>query len=368
MGGLITLGIMLIIAYVLTLSLKIIYRRFWNVSLYYNMGFSAMTAFEGGYITITEKITNNKRLPLPWVLVNYKIPSVFTYVDSQNRKIKFGEYRELLYIVGMKKTISKKYKVICNKRGVYQLTGFALSGNNPLMNDYRYMDLNIHYTLTVYPKLADYEELEIMYKKMSGDMLARRFINPDPFTFKGIREYQPYDNFRQINFTATAKTGELMSNIYDFTVSQEITILLNLQEYSEYYKREFVHEEAIRLAAFLCRRYAGSGIQVNLVCPSSEGQPVRIGPVSSNAHLENIYTALAQINLNVDISPVTQFITPTPGQTYVLVSSYHGNDLVSKFREMKEDANIFWIIPICEGDEVTISGEDIMEWEVRRDA
>jgi uncharacterized protein (DUF58 family) len=368
MGGLIAAAIMLATVYALALAQKIIYRLWWNFRLSYSMSFSEMTAFEGGCITITEKLSNNKRLPLPWVVVNYKIPSAFTYVDGQNRKIIFGEYRELLYAIGIKKTILKKSKVICGRRGVYQLTDFALSSNNPLMTDFMRMELGFHYTLTVYPKLVDYGEFEILCKKMSGDLLAKRFINPDPFTFKGIREYQPYDNFRQINFMATAKTGRLMSNIYDFTVSQEVTIILNLQEYNEYYKRDFVHEDAIRLAAFFCRHHARDGVQVNLICPSPDGKPVKTGGVSSDIHLEKIYTALAGINLNGSICPVTQFIPSYAGQTVILISSYHGNDLLEKFNEIKENANVVWIIPKCSRDEVTASGEGIFEWEAGKDA
>ena len=359
---------MLLAMIILAQTQKIIYRRLWNARLSYSMAFSAMTVFEGEQIIITEKLANNKRLPLPWVLVNYKIPSVFTYVNIMNQKIKFGEYRELLYVVGAKKAISKKYNVVCGKRGVYQLTNFALSSNNPLMTDFRHMELGFHYTLTVYPKLVDYDEFELFYKKMSGDLLAKRFINPDPFTFKGIREYQPYDNFRQINFMATAKTGELMSNIYDFTVSQEITILLNLQEYNQYYKRDFVHEEAIRLAAFLCRKYAGGGIQVNLVCPSPEGEPYQTGGVSSDAHLDRIYTALARINLDSDISSVMQYMPKSEGQAGILISSYHGQDLVEKLNEIKERSDIIWIIPKCGHDTVTVSGEDIVVWEACKNA
>jgi uncharacterized protein (DUF58 family) len=267
-----------------------------------------------------------------------------------------------------KKIIRQEYQAICDKRGIYPLSGYTLTSNNLLMTESKYQELDLRYSITVYPKLVEYPDSLIPLNRISGDIIAKRFINPDPFTFKGIREYQPQDNFKQINYKATAKACKLMSNIYDFTVSQEITVLLNLQEYNEYI-RDFVHEEAIRLAAFLCRRCIEAGITVSLVCPSPGGEPQVISNAFSKTQLEIVYTALAGINLNLINHSVADFIPSNREQYCVIISSYHGDDLQKKFREQKENGgNLMWVIPMCERDEINMEGEGITKWEVQRDA
>ncbi len=43
---------------------------------------------------------------------------------------------------------------------------------------------------------------------MMGDIATKRFLMEDPYMFKGIREYQPHDSFKSINFKAyAAKRG-----------------------------------------------------------------------------------------------------------------------------------------------------------------
>jgi len=299
---------------------------------------SKKAVFEGETITITDSLSNKKSLPLPWLHVSYNFSRFLVYLDNINRKVNRGERRTLLYIIGMNKTVSRKSNVLCNKRGYYSVTELVLSCNNLFMTEFTYEKISNDFELLVYPKIVDYSESMIPLNKMLGDITVKRFIDPDPFTFKGIREYQSYDSFRQINWKATAKIGDFMSNIYDFTVFQEITVLLDLQNY-KLYNREFVHEEAIRIAAFICRSCINKNIPVSMICPSADGSVMKLTGGSSAAHLEKIYTALAFIDLKKENDPVSDIIAEkNDNKEYILISSFNekciieissGNDTVT---------------------------------------
>jgi len=368
MPGFVITVIILITVYGFALLQKKIYSRFWNRNLIYSLGLSSKAAFEGEKITITDSLTNGKRLPLPWIHVSYRISRFLVYLDNVNKKIDRGERRSLIYLIGMNKTVTRKSTVLCSKRGCYLATGFSISSNNLLMTNFETKNLDLKFELLVYPRIVDYPESVIPLKRLLGDVTVRSFIDPDPFTFKGIREYQPYDSFRQINWGATARTGAMMSNIYDFTLSQDITVLLNLQDYNRY-DRDFVHEEAIRLAAFLCRRCVGMGIPVSLVCPGPDGKPMRIGSGLTRNHLESVYAALACINLAKMNLSVTDWFPIEPGKSTVLISSYHKPDVIRQFTSARErNAAVMWIVPFCARDKVTVDiSENIMTWEVSDD-
>jgi uncharacterized protein (DUF58 family) len=365
-GGTFAIAALLLGAYGFALLQKRVYRRHWDRNLTYSLNLSKNAAFEGEIVTLSETLSNRKGLPLPWVHVGYTLPRFLVLLNNVNQKIYRGEHRSLLYGVGARKAVTRRSAVLCGKRGHYVIRDFALSSNNLLMSELSRRGLENRYALTVYPRLTDFPENTIPFRRLSGAILARRFTNPDPFAFRGIREYQPTDHFRQINWCAAARTGELMSNVYDYTVSQEVTVLLNLQEYNKY-DRDFVHEESIRLAAFLCRRFAADGIPVSLVCPSGDGTPIRVGSGVSRAHLETAYTALAHIDLAVYRESAAGFLPLGHDRACVVVSSYAGEDFCERYEAMRSSGvDALWIAPLCDRD-AKPEAKGIVVWEVRDD-
>jgi len=368
MTGIIIAVGLIIIVFGFSAFQKVIYRRNWAKNLTFRLSSSNSAVFEGEKAVLIDSITNNKWLPLPWIHISYSLSNALAYLDNTGSRVDPGNRRSMVIIVGVKKTVSRKSTVLCSKRGHYQAADLVLMSNNPLMTNMLSEARPLRFSLLVYPRLVDYPESVIPLRKLMGELQVRRFIDPDPFTFKGIREYQSYDSFRQINWRATAKTGELMSNIYDFTVSQDITVLLNLQRYSEY-KRDFVYEEAIRLAAFICRQCVSMGIPVSLVCPAGDGKPVRISSGVSGQHLTSIYTALAYIDLRSYNASISGYMLAAPEKAFVLISPFHEQDFYESFAAMRDrSAGASWIIPFYGKDTISVaSDDDIIKLEVYED-
>jgi len=324
MPGIIIAGSLLAAIIGFSILQNYIYRRYWNKDLIYSLQSSKSAVFEGEKVTITDNLANRKRLPLPWVHVSYKLSRFLVYLDNISHKVNRGEWRTLLCIVGMNKTVSRKSTVLCSKRGYYTASNISIACNNLFLTRFVTEEIPLHFDLLVYPRIVNYSDSVIPLSRMLGDVSVKRFIDPDPFTFKGVREYQPYDSFRQINWKATAKSGEIMSNIYDFTIYQDILVLLELDNYDDYNK-SFVHEEAIRVAAFVCRSCIKRGIPVSLICPASNGNPTQINSGLSNAHLEKIYSTLAFIDVRRWNHPVADRIPAAGEKIYILISSISKN-------------------------------------------
>lgn len=90
--------------------------------------------------------------------------------------------------------------------------------------------LNQNTYLYVYPRYLNIDCLDVPFRKMIGTMTSRQFLYEDPFEFRGIRDYTSTDPMNSVNWTASARTGELMVNVHDSTSSQEAIIILNLKQ------------------------------------------------------------------------------------------------------------------------------------------
>ena len=98
---------------------------------------------------------------------------------------------------------------------------------------------------------------------INGEIKSKAHLIEDPFEFRGIREYQPYDSMKSINWKATAKTGELRVNMRDFTSQKVVRIFLNLED-TGIIKRTEACEAAIKVAAGLVKNFTSEDMEFAL--------------------------------------------------------------------------------------------------------
>jgi len=119
--------------------------------------------------------------------------------------------------------------------------------------------------LTVYPRLKNSEEfLEILIPDESSR--EDRFGLEDYYQIHGVRDYQPGDPPRSINWYATARTGALKANVYQRQASTHCLVVFDLSsEGQPLYEEKTVRnldpclEEAISLAAGIALFYLEKG-------------------------------------------------------------------------------------------------------------
>ena len=361
--------------FLLSVAQRLLFKYFWKRGLTIEVGFSASAASEGDTLNLTETLTNRKILPLPWVSAKFQVSKHLQFLDSTNSQVSDDYYRNDLFSVMMFQKITRTLPFVCGKRGFYRIKSIDLVSNDILYTSKLYSPEKSGAQLTVYPKLINVDEFAVPYKKISGNILARRFINPDPFEFKGIREYQSYDSFKSINFKASAKTGRYMVNMYDYTVSQEIIILLNLQKYSSFVSFP-LYEKSIRLAASLAEYYIKEGIPVSLISGAKDIITEKAAVILSGQsafHLNAVFEALARITLDSDAYPITEFTRGFSGdngnKVFILISTYNEPDIEQEFGRLRETgSDALWIIPSEYDTKITANMEKadgkIVRWEV----
>jgi len=349
----------------------LIYRKRWKRNLEMKLSFSAVEAFEGDRLYLTEELTNAKLLPLPWVAAKFQISRNLYFIGQRNFKISDDYYQNDIFSINMYQKITRRLDFICGRRGYYQIKSMNLASSNIFITEKLVKQIPCNAALTVFPKRIPFEELDILFRQVYGEIVVQRFTNPDPFAFKGIREYQPQDDFRSINFKATAKTNQLMVNINSSTASQELVILLNLQPYSAW-SREGVFEEGIRLAASAAEYFIRKGLAVGVYSNGLDAvthNQIRLKPGSGDGHFYSILQNLGRIDLSQQTEPFSGQIEKLihPETAYLLISSYDGERLQKAFERLRSMGTVArWILPALPEDEVQVEeSQYIQRWEVK---
>jgi uncharacterized protein (DUF58 family) len=361
---------MALFIWLLFLAQRALYNRFWDRKLALSLSFSSREAVEGEALELREELTNAKPLPLPWVTAKFQLSRDLVFPGRENFRVTDDYYQNDLFRVAMYQRIVRRQEFICGRRGYYRIKSADLGSSDVVISMRLIRRVDCAAELTVLPRLIPVADMEMIYKQMYGEVQVRRFTNPDPFAFRGIREYERGDDFRFVNFKATAKTGQLMVNVAGATASQELVILLNLEPYSEWAARS-VMEEAIRIAASVADHFCELGLSVGLVCNGRDavtGAPVRILPGSGARHAHNIMERLARVDLAQGQDSISEAMAGIDADepVYLLISPSFNEDVRDAFDRMdKAGLSIRWILPTA-GD-VIIKVDDhprISLWEV----
>lgn len=331
-----------------------IYKRYWHRQLSIQLKFASPQAMEGDDLYLTETISNGKLLPLPVVRVKFMVSRDLIFNDSPNSSVSDYFYRDDLVSILMYQRLTRTLDFHCSHRGYYTIKQADIVCNDPFFSLSLAKHMDVQESLYVYPRQLENCLIQIPFSRMIGTVLTKRLLNDDPFEFSGIREYQIYDSMKNINWKASAKTGELKVNVHDYTASQQVLILLNLEAQTLLNHDELM-EESIRLTATYANAFIQSGIPVAVYTNGLDllsKEPVTITAGSGNAHMSNINEGLARIDLKQTAPCFLPFanaiLKDTSKQDYLLlISTYQKEDLQDRLIELKQQNRDFtWIVPL----------------------
>ena len=345
-----------------------LYKSQWLKHLSIQISFEASHATEGDDLTLTETIRNQKLLPLPMMHLKFMASKFLSFYDKENSNVSDNFYRDDILSVLMYQQITRTLQFQCTKRGYYTIDQVDVVSSDIFLSCSMAYQLKVHEYLYVYPRLLEDRRIEIPFKKMLGTVLTKRYYNEDPFEFAGIREYQTYDSMKNVNWKASAKTGTLKVNVHDYTASQQIHIILNLESQT-LLKYEDLLEFSIQLAATFANAFIHAGIPTSLTSNgldivSKEATKVATG--SGNNHMTKINEALARIDTVATPQPFLSFFEEATAnlgkEDYILlISTYQKEELQEKLRHMKfEHKDFLWIVPLNQEIENQI-GSDLLD-------
>lgn len=322
-----------IVVWFLTWLQRLIYQKFWSKNLDASVKFSDRYMIAGEETEVVETMTNAKILPLPWVHMKFEI---FRNGKTDN------QFRNDLFNILFHQQIVRKSKLKLERRGVYQIKKINLLSYDLFISKKLYRNYDNQATITVYPQGVSGDDIQVPYEKLMGEIATRRYTLEDPFLFKGIREYQPEDSFRNINFKASARNNRWLVNTHEYTLDQKVRIVL-LTDKTYAYSEEEEYEAGLRYAAELANRLEQDGVPVELWSnglDSLEGTEPRLKEGCSSQHTEAILEALARLDIQVTGTPGEQLIRQLSDEReadeyYVIICPDHSKRLVEAYQQLR---------------------------------
>jgi uncharacterized protein (DUF58 family) len=379
---------MIIGAAVVYLLLRKYYLDNWNKKLDVKVKFSVSDAVCNDTFELIEEVTNEKKIPLPFVHLKFQSSTSLIFKDgNENARISDATYRDDVFSLLMNQRITRRIPVTCAQRGVYRLGDIEMVFTGLFMNDVSVRRSKSIASVTIYPDPYSIEDVNVLYSRVLGLAERNSLINPDPFAFRQIREYDTSDPMNTINWKASARTGSLMVNQYNETTCQEVYILLNLEpEGMLVYER--LSEASISIAAGLCETLLDSGISVGLLSNGVDyetKQPVVVYPQSEPEHIKDINTALARIDLkdgqesfiNLLESRTDHFNKPIfetsegKGAMYVVISQNTRDEVQLAVNSLLDkDSQSVFIATHFRDKEVMLEqfAGEVIDWEVSHNA
>lgn len=276
-----------------------VYRHLWLRQLSVAFSFTRSYIFQGEQGELQEIIENRKWLPLAMLKVKFKTDRRLDFGAGRGSKTTDQYYRYDVFRVGSGERVTRTLKFKGTKRGYYVIDSADLVASDLLLTASFMSSVPAHTELYVYPLPWDSEEMRRALTRLNGEILVRRNLLEDPFEYRGIREYQPFDSMRTINWKATARTGDLKVNLKNYTSLKYVRIFFNLQD-DGIIKKEDCVEASINIVAGLCFGFLSQGLQVSCYGNGLDvetGRYVSIAPKAGDGQMDTIYRSLARIDL-----------------------------------------------------------------------
>ncbi|MDT8718529.1 DUF58 domain-containing protein [Clostridium sp. 19966] len=335
--------------------------------------FESKGVFEKDETDIVITVSNDKLMPLWWLGISYLANESFLFESDEGFVAGENHRKDLAFIMSYE-IFRKKYRVKANKRGYYTLHDFELSSGDIFAEYKEIKKFSVESCIYVYPGIISEDEFNISLKKLNGDIISKRQIIEDPFEFKGIREYSPFDSMKQVNWKATARTGELKVNNYFSTNSGKITIMINMEKFNQWDLDENI-EESIRIAATLSTKYIKEGIEVEVLtngCDRVSQEKVEISVGKSINKIFYIYEALARLDIKNMSLNTEDFIDDAVKfsrleSNIIFISHYYNDKIAEKINLLKyKGFQIKWIVPDFDIKNIKLENvEDLYAWEVK---
>ena len=182
-------------------------------------------------------------------------------------------YRNDIFRIGGGERVTRTLKFQGGRRGYYTIDEVSLVASDLFLLSQLVADVEVKTELYVYPRPFDSARLRKSLVQINGEILSRRHLLEDPFEYRGIREYQPYDDMRSINWKATARTGDLKVNQKNYTALKSVRVFFQIQD-DNILKKDSAVEMSLRIVAALCLFFLRQGTAWTLspVIPCPSGQ------------------------------------------------------------------------------------------------
>lgn len=237
------------------------YRRCFAGNITARLMFDTNALYAGDETKLYEVIENQGTMPVPVLEVGFHTKKGLDFAGTDNTSISDYIYKRDIFAAAGRQKITREIPVKCPRRGYYEIRETELVTYSLLYGKRLGRTLACGAAIHVYPGNTHISDILPLCQRMLDTAQCARRLYEDPFAFRAIRDYTINDPMKTINWKASAKTGNLMVNTFDSTLSRKAMLYLDVED-SGILKYPDLTEESISLAATLARKLTRQGIEV----------------------------------------------------------------------------------------------------------
>lgn len=319
----------------------------------YSREFNKVGVYEGQRVTFTEIIYNDSWFPLFFI-------DMESWIDQelrlQNQPFNPNKSKQLVisrFHLWPHMEIRREHSMVCMKRGYYSFETSTVYTNK------QEIFFDSFAEIYVYPKCIEFEDVPWPINNIQGESISNRQLIVDPFSMAGIRDYQPGDPFKNINFKATARTGgqKLKVNKRDYCSTRVFMLFLNFQTTpdvpieTEIYEK--LMEQGMSYTASLIEKALTNGHKIGFAanCSMVNGDKSVSFPISTGAYnIEDMLKMLALIRPAVSVSfgsLLNRYIEDQLQDTEIFIMTTQTNpemdEQIATLRRMNNTVNVFML-------------------------
>nr|BAL57566.1 hypothetical conserved protein [uncultured Chloroflexota bacterium] len=315
--------------------------RFWLQQILKHLEISRTLprrAFWGETVTVSLKLQNQSRLPVPWLRLNESFPVALATPPFVRQVITLGG----------KAGYHLQYSLKARKRGYYRIGPLTLETGDLLGIKEALSDRHEADELIIYPKIVPLSRLGLPTHSPQTILPTPLPLFQDPTRLIGVRDYLVGDNPRHIHWPATAATGRLLVKQFQPAIARDNAIFLNLNRAD--YAQQGYPEPAIELAIVTAASLAHhiivfEKLPLGLVTTgfdplTGHTQRFKLPPGKGRDHLGQILEVLARVQSAEEEAPFLESIRQEAvhlawGTTLIIITSHPSDDLVASILFLK---------------------------------
>ncbi len=319
-------------------------------------------AFQGENISVTLRLVNDKMLPVPWIELRDAVPEASLTGDERTagtgapgyvhtiRSTHLSWYEQISWPLELKAVARGHYRV-----GPARLTTGDIFGFNPVVQEQE-----AHENFTVYPRVYELPELGLPAERPFGELKGRQRIFEDPGRIAGVRDYQPGDSMRRIDWKASARRQTLQSKVYEPSATMHLLLAVNVHTMSASWQgfQPELLERLLSATASVAKHAFEAGYSVGLVANGSypdSDRPMRVPVGRSSDQLGRVLEALAVIHPLTMASLETVIDTEAArfpyGATLVCVTSRMDDALAGSLERVARAGHTVTVVSLAEQED-----------------
>ena len=187
-----------ILGFFLMVFQKMLYEKLWYRHLHVNISFRDDHIFQGEQGELKEIIVNRKWLPLAMLKVKFKTDRRLLFDEHRGSRTTDQYYRNDVFRINGGEKVTRTLKFTGSRRGYYTINEASLVASDLFFMGQMVKEQEMKAVLYVYPRPYDSSRLTQSLIQINGEILSKRHLLEDPFEYRGIREYQPYEDRKSV--------------------------------------------------------------------------------------------------------------------------------------------------------------------------